>query len=96
MVKHIVMFDFKKENKEENLLEAKVMLEALLISIPSLKGMEVGINFSPENRAMDLSIITEFEKKEDLSLYANHPEHLAVVEFIKSVVTGSKVVDYSL
>jgi len=96
MVKHIVMFDFKEENKRENLLQAKAMLEALSISVPSLKSIEVGINFSVESRAMDLSIITAFETGEDLYLYANHPEHLAVIDFIKSVVNSSKVVDYLL
>ena len=96
MVKHIVMFDFKDENKEANLLKTKEMLEALLMTVPTLKSMEVGLNFANEARAMDLSIITEFDTKEDLALYANHPEHLAVVEFIKTVVNASKVVDYTL
>jgi len=96
MVKHIVMFDFKDENKKENLLKAKVMLEALLESVPTLKSMEVGINFAQEDRAMDLSLYSEFEDKEDLKLYANHPAHLEVVAFIKSVASASKVVDYTL
>ena len=94
MVKHIVMFDFKDENKEENLLKAKEMLEALIETVPSLKSMEVGLNFSKEERAMDLSIITVFDDKEGLELYANHPEHLEVVAFIKTVVSQSKVSDY--
>ena len=96
MVKHIVMFDFKDENKKENLEKAKVMLENLMDVVPTLKSMEVGLNFSEEARAMDLSIITEFESKEALNLYANHPEHLEVVAFIKTVVSASKVVDYTL
>ncbi len=96
MVKHIVMFDFKPENKQENLLKAKNMLEALVDSVPSLKSMEVGINFSKEDRAMDLSIITLFDNIEGLELYANHPEHLEVVAFIKTVVSESKVSDYIL
>ena len=94
MVKHIVMFDFKDENKQENLLKAKRMLEALVDTVPSLKSMEVGLNFSEEERAMDLSIITTFDDKEGLALYANHPEHLEVVAFIKTVVSQSKVSDY--
>ena len=94
MVKHIVMFDFKDENKRENLIKAKGMLEALLISIPTLQNMEVGINFSDEARAMDLSLYSEFANQRALELYANHPEHLEVVSFIKSVATVSKVVDY--
>ena len=43
---------------------------------------------------MDLSIVTTFDDKEGLELYANHPKHLEVVKFIKSVVSESKVSDY--
>ena len=90
------MFDFKDENKQENIVKAKVMLEALMGRVPSLKSIEVGINFSEEARAMDLSIYTEFLDKASLEAYAIHPEHLEVVAFIKTVVRGSKVVDYTL
>ncbi|CAA6820228.1 MAG: Stress responsive alpha-beta barrel domain protein Dabb [uncultured Sulfurovum sp.] len=96
MVKHIVMFDFKEENKKENLEKAKEMLEALLESIPTLKSMEVGINFSHEDRAMDLSLYSEFDDKAALEAYAIHPAHLEVVTFIKSVAIASKVSDYTI
>jgi len=96
MVKHIVMFDFKNENKQENLEKAKMMLEALVESIPTLKGMEVGINFSGEERAMDLSLYSTFEDQAGLEAYATHPAHLEVVQFIKSVATASKVSDYTV
>jgi len=96
MVKHIVMFDFKDENRRENIARAKSMLEALIHTVPTLKSIEVGVNFSEEERAMDLSIYTEFDDREGLALYANHPEHLEVVAFIKSVVERSKVVDYTV
>jgi len=94
MIRHIVMFDFKKENKKENIQKAKEMLENLIDTIPTLKSMEVGVNFSSEDRAMDLSIITSFDDKAGLEEYAIHPEHLKVVEFIKTVVNSSKVSDY--
>jgi len=96
MVTHIVMFAFLDENKDENINKAKQMLEALIDTVPTLKSMEVGLNFSAEERAMDLSIITTFEDKVGLEAYAIHPEHLKVVEFIKTVVSGSKVVDYEI
>lgn len=94
MVVHIVMFQFKEENKKANLIEAKQMLENLMGAVPTLKSMDVGMNFSTEDRAMDLSIITSFESKEGLYAYANHPKHLKVIDFIKTVVEYSKVVDY--
>ena len=34
MLKHIVMFTFKDENKKENLIKTKKMLEALLDTVP--------------------------------------------------------------
>jgi hypothetical protein len=94
MVVHIVTFQFKEENKKANIIQAKQMLENLMGAVPSLRSIDVGINFSQEERAMDLSIITVFESKEGLNTYAVHPEHLKVVDFIKTVVEYSKVVDY--
>jgi antibiotic biosynthesis monooxygenase (ABM) superfamily enzyme len=88
------MFDFKNENRDKNIIKAKEMLEGLMGSVPSLKSMEVGVNFSKEDRSMDLSIITSFDNIDGLKEYANHPEHLKVVEFIKEVTNSSKVSDY--
>lgn len=94
MVVHIVTFKFKDENKKTNMIQAKQMLENLIGAVPTLRSIDVGLNFSTEERAMDLSIITVFESKEGLDVYAVHPEHLKVVDFIKTVVEYSKVVDY--
>lgn len=94
MIVHIVMFKFKEENKKANMIQAKQMLENLLGAVPSLRSMDVGMNFAEEDRAMDLSLITTFASREDLNAYAVHPEHLKVIEFIKGVVEYSKVVDY--
>lgn len=95
MVVHIVMFKFKEGNREKHISDAAEMLNGLMGKVPTLKSMEVGINFSTEKaRAMDLSIITTFDDRAGLESYAVHPEHLKVVEFIKSVVEESRVVDY--
>jgi len=94
MIVHIVMFEFKEENRAANIAKAKEMLEALVEKIGPLLSMEVGIDFNGSERAMDLSLISTFETKEGLSEYATHPAHLEVVAFIKEVTTSSKVVDY--
>lgn len=94
MIVHIVLFRFKEENKEANIEKVSEMLNALLESVPTLKSMEVGVNYSDQERAMDLSIISTFDNKVGLEQYATHPEHVKVVEYIKGVVSESKVVDY--
>ncbi len=94
MVVHIVFFQFKEAHKQANMIQAKQMLEALLGAVPTLKSIDVGVNFSKEERAMDMSIITTFENRAGLEAYAVHPEHLKVIDFIKQVVEYTKVVDY--
>ncbi|MDQ1245328.1 MAG: hypothetical protein QG565_1669 [Campylobacterota bacterium] len=96
MIVHIVMFKFKDENKSSNIEEVTKRLNALVELIPTLKSMEVGVNFTVSDRAFDLSLYSTFETKEDLDAYAVHPEHLKVVELIRSVTVESKVVDYIL
>ncbi len=94
MVVHIVMFAFKEENKKENLQKAKALLEALVEKVPSLKSMEVGLDFMQSERSFDLVLTTTFDDKEGLSSYATHPAHMEVVSFIKEVTEAAKVVDY--
>ena len=94
MIVHIVMFNFKEENRAANIAKTQEMLMALVEKIEPLLSMEVGVDFNQSERAMDLSLISTFESKEDLSTYATHPAHLEVVAFIKEVTVLSKVVDY--
>ncbi len=96
MVVHIVLFSFKEDNKKKHIQKAKEMLEALPEKVETLKEIEVGVNFSDKDRAMDLSIITTFDNKVGLEVYATHPEHVKVVEYLKGVVAESRVVDYVL
>ncbi|QFR43517.1 Dabb family protein [Sulfurimonas xiamenensis] len=96
MIIHIVMFKFKEENKKSNIKEVAEKLNSLSKLIPELKSIEVGVNFTDSDRAFDLSLYSTFETKEDLASYAIHPEHLKVVELIKSMTLESKVVDYIL
>lgn len=96
MIVHVVMFKFKDENKDLNVKEVAKRLYDLVELVWTLKSMEVGINFTESDRAFDLCLYSTFDTKEDLQAYAVHPEHLKVVEFIKSVTAESKVVDYIL
>ncbi|AFL69793.1 Dabb family protein [Sulfurospirillum barnesii] len=93
MVKHIVFFklvDASQANK--NAVKERIM--SLKGNIDELIHLEVGVNFSPEERAFDLALISDFKTKEDLQAYAIHPLHVKVVEFLKSIQTLSKIVDY--
>ena len=93
MIKHIVTWKVKEENKESNMKKMKEMLEALPPKIDVIESLQVGIN---ENGGeYDLILITEFESFEKLAEYDSHPEHQKVRAFIKGVVDGRVSVDFT-
>jgi len=94
MLVHIVMFQFKEENKESNMARVKEMLEELPSKINTLHSMEVGIDISRSERSFDMVLVSQFEEQAALDIYVPHPAHQEVVSFIKEVTTLSKVVDY--
>ena len=96
MIKHIVLFKFKEENKEVFMKQAKQELENLVEKIDELKAMEVGINYLDNDEMPDLSLTASFENKEGLKVYATHPEHLKVIDLIKPMAIGRWVVDYEM
>lgn len=95
MIKHIVFFKLSDEGfKQKDEIISK--LNNLKESIDFIRALEVGINFAQEERAFDLSLTVLLDNKEDLYAYAIHENHVPVVEFLKSLGTQTKVVDYEI
>lgn len=94
MIKHIVFFKLPQGFEQKDLLVEK--LNGLKDQIDFIRGLEVGINFMDSERAFDLSLTVVLDSKETLSTYATHPNHLPVVDFIKSNGIETKVVDYEM
>ena len=96
MVKHIVTFKVKDENRHNNLAKAKEIIEALKDKISEIIHIEVGIDFGLDANPSDFIIYSEFKTKANLEIYAKHPEHIKVVEFIKTIASERRVVDYEI
>ena len=98
MLKHIVMWRLKDNahgnDKTTNARLMKEKLEALMGRIPELKKIEVGIDFSATEMSDDVVLYSEFEDQAALDAYQIHPEHQAVVAFIREAVTSRRLVDY--
>ncbi|MBQ3037704.1 MAG: Dabb family protein [Clostridia bacterium] len=94
MIRHVVTWKLKQENKAENAQEIKNRLCALVGKIEEIKFLEVGIN---ENGGeYEVILITSFESFDDLKTYDTHPEHQKVRDFVKSVVVDRVAVDYEI
>lgn len=96
MIKHIVMWKFKDGTAEADKLEMKRQLEALKGIVPSLLDIQVGLDVLHAETSKDIVLYSEFRTLEDLSAYNSHPEHLKVVDFVKSVVCERSAVDYEI
>lgn len=95
MVKHIVIWKLKDENKKENAAEIKRRLENLVSIVKEIKSLEVGINFKTSDAAFDLCLICEFENEDDLNSYQVNENHVKVSKFVRSVITDRKVIDFN-
>lgn len=99
MLKHIVLFKLADEaegnTKIENALIIKQRLEALSEVIPEIVDINVEINAHnmPADN-YDIVLDSEFENTGDLQIYATHPAHLKVVEFIGKVRIARAAIDY--
>lgn len=94
MIMHIVMFKFKENTAQSDISEAQQQIEQLIDLVPGLQYIKTGLNFADEARAMDMVLISNFDSREDLDFYATHPEHLKVIDFIKTIADYTKVVDF--
>lgn len=92
MIKHIVMWKFKKD-EEENMKKFLKGLNQLKNIIPEIKSMETGININPKNE-YDAILISEFETMADLEKYKNNPEHIKVSALCKKIRIDRQAIDY--
>ncbi len=73
MIKHIVLYTLKEGvNKTEAVEIIKNALEPLVGVIPGLRYMEIRQAYQG---GMDYALYSEFDSKEALAAYADHPAH---------------------
>ncbi len=97
MIRHVVFWKLKDENKAENAQKIKADLENLAGKIPGLLKVEVGINH-PDTPAgnWDVILSCDLESIDALNAYQVHPLHKEAGKFIGSVRTDRACVDYEI
>lgn len=93
MVKHIVLYTFKEGvDKQEAVKIVASVLEPLVGKIPGLLHMEIRGAF----QGVDYALYSEFENKEALVNYADHPLHLEAKDHFFHFLDSRVVADYEL
>lgn len=100
MIRHIVMWRLQEQahgnDQATNARLIRDTLEALRGRIPGLLALEVGIDFSATEQSADLVLMTTHESRAALDAYQAHPEHQAVVPFIREACRERRAVDYEI
>lgn len=93
MVKHIVLYTLKEGvNKDEAVSIVAANLEPLVKKIPGLTHMEIRRAFN----GMDYALYSEFESREALKDYAQHPMHLEAKSHFSHFIATRVAADYEL
>lgn len=98
MLKHILLWKFTEEIKEEKAKETYDLLknrfEKLPGKIEGLQNLELGFDVS--GSGYDLALYAEFDDRKALAFYQQHPLHEEIKELAKDWVCGRAVVDYEV
>ncbi len=94
MVKHIVIYKLKEGvQKDSAVALIRSVLEPLVGVIPGLKELQVRPSYQG---GMDYALYSEFESRQALSDYAEHPAHLAAKEHFWEMLDTRVCADYDV
>ena len=98
-LRHIVSWRLSGETREARdaqAAEAVPALEALREQVPSVRALNVYRNELFDGANFDLTLIAEFDDEAGLAAYASHPDHLPVIDLMKSITAGRAATDFTL
>ena len=93
MVKHIVLYNFKEGvDKAEAVKLIASVLEPLVGKIPGLLHLEIRGTF----QGVDYALYSEFESKQALADYAEHPLHVEAKGHFFHLLDSRVAADYEV
>lgn len=99
MVKHIVAQNCQshltQKEKQEHMAKIKALLEGLKDVIPGIVEFTVQIDLLPASNR-EIVFDSTFESAEALAAYQTHPEHVKLLDYIRSILTDRICVDYEI
>ncbi|MCF8053818.1 MAG: Dabb family protein [Deltaproteobacteria bacterium] len=96
MIKHIVVIKF---NEGKGAAEAQILGEKfaqLPAQIPEIKEFIFGADVLHTPRSYDYALVSLFADSSALMRYQQHPAHIPVLEYVRSIATSIIVVDFAV
>ncbi|GMO64347.1 MAG: Dabb family protein [Treponemataceae bacterium] len=95
MIRHLVLWTLNEEAKNEGVEKVAGILDAsarnMVGKIPGLLKSEVRVN--EQAGPHEVVLYSEFARKEDISLYLDHPVHQTHRKLVHTYISGREAVD---
>ena len=91
MIRHIVLWRLKSADDFETIRSA---LQAQVGLIPGLLRVEIGRSFNTGRRAADFALVCDFDTREALASYHQHPAHRETRAIVDPLIAEHWIADY--
>jgi hypothetical protein len=95
MIRHVVLWKLRSP-QDDSFGKIRTALLAQQGKIPGLLRVEVGRNFVTSRRAVDFSLVCDFESREALAAYHHHAAHMETRAIVDPLIIDHWIVDYEL
>ena len=95
MIHHYVMIKFLPQTPEGHIENFGKKMKDLDQILPEMTNFVFGIDEFHEARSWNVIFSISFKNMEDLQVYQEHPDHLAIIEFNKPHVESVATVDFT-
>ena len=94
MLRHVVLFKFKKRVGEGEIADLEQSLAVLPPVIPEILSYEFGRDVVRSERSYDLALVSTFKDLNSLQRYQKHPYHQVVLNKVNELCESVLAVDF--
>jgi len=94
MIRHVVLFKVKPNVSREERDRWIEMSRLAHTRITSIRSFSIGPDLMGLPRSYDVAVVVDFDSLDDVRNYAEHPEHLPVVELAHALSEHIASVDF--
>jgi hypothetical protein len=95
VVRHVALFHWTPETTEAAVSRVEEALHQLPTRIACIQAYRFGRDLGLQNGNADFAIVADFVDEEALGIYANHPDHQAVLtKLIRPITANRAAIQY--
>ena len=94
MLTHIVVWKYRADVSPATRDDHRARLRSLASVVPGIESFSVGVDTLHSPRSYDTGLAAVFRDRSVLDAYSDHPDHVKVVEFGRSITDQMAKVDF--